>query len=581
MGVALFGSATMMRRHVIHERPYRTAPDKPRVAPPPPGVLRLVALGGWGEIGMNCLVVEQDEGSIVIDCGVTFPASDLGIDVVHPRFDYLLDAPKRVRGIVITHGHEDHIGALPYLLSRIDVPVWAPGCTIELIRGRLAEHGLEDDVTMHETHVGRAFGVGPFEIEPIRVTHSIADATALAIRTVAGTVVHTGDFKLDPAPIDQELTDEERFIALGDEGVRLLLSDSTNVDSIGSAASERDVCAALVSHVESAKHRVFVGMFASNAHRLIALGEAAIRTGRRLVLLGRSVANHARAVQAVGRVKWPSDLVVSAEMAAAMPRERVLVVCGGTQAEKGSGLARLAEGTHPSMRLDEGDRVVMSSRVIPGNDRAVSELVSALLRRGADLVTWAIDRRVHASGHAHRDEQRHMLEMVRPRAFVPVHGTLHHLLRHAALARETGVREVLVAENGEVVELTADEAPEKVGRAPVGRVAAFAGEELPDEALRERAALGRSGCAFVSIALDARGSAIGRPEVALRGVPNGRDEAILRAASKAASQAIATASDPVRARPEDLSEVVRLAVRRAIEARTRQRPIVQVLVTRV
>ena len=560
---------------------YRPAPDRDHIAPPAPGTLRLVALGGWGEIGMNCLVLEQDAGSIVIDCGVTFPSVDLGIDVVHPRFDYLLEAPERVRGVVLTHGHEDHIGALPYLLSRLNVPVHGPACTLELVRGRLAEHRLEDLVELHPTTVGKRFGLGPFDIEPLRVTHSIADATALAIRTVAGLVVHTGDFKLDPAPVDGELTDEARFEELGDEGVRLLLSDSTNVDSPGSAPSERDVCAALTELVESTKNRVFVGMFASNAHRLIALGEAAQRTGRRLVLLGRSVQNHARSIQTVGRVRWPSDLLVPTEVAAAMPRERVLVIAGGTQAERGSGLTRLAEGTHPSMRIDEGDRVILSSRVIPGNDRAVSDLVSALLRRGADLVTWSLDRRIHASGHAHRDEQRRMLEMVRPRAFVPVHGTLHHLLRHAETARSLGVAELCVAENGEVVELTKETAPEKVGRAPVGRVAAFAGEEIPEEALRERAALGRAGVVLVSVALDARGAPAARPEIATRGVPHGRDEQLLRAAGRAAVQSIAQASEPLRARPDDLAEVVRLAVRKAIEQRTRHKPIVQVLFTRV
>jgi len=544
-------------------------------------VLRLIALGGWGEIGMNCLVVEQEEGAILIDCGVTFPSTDLGIDVYHPRFDYLLGGLERLRGVVLTHGHEDHIGALPYLLGRAKVPVWGPPCTLALVRDRLAEHGLEKDAELHEVSAGRRFSVGPFDIESIRVTHSIADATALALRTAAGLVVHTGDFKLDPAPIDGELTDEARLTALGDEGVRLLLSDSTNVDSHGHSGSERDVCAALAEQVQSAKGRVFVGMFASNAHRLIALGEVAQRTGRRLVLLGRSVGNHARSVQSVGRVRWPSDLVVSPDVAAGMPRERVLVIAGGTQAERGSGLLRLAEGTHPTMRLDEGDRVILSSRVIPGNDRAVSDLLGALLRRGADLVTWAIDRRIHASGHAHRDEQKRMLEMVRPQSFLPVHGTLHHLVRHAEVARESGVPHVLVAENGEVVELTATQAPAKVGRAPVGRVATFAGEELPEEALRERAAIARSGAAFVTVVLDARGAVAARPEVALKGLPFARDEALLRAAGRAAAQAIAAASEPTRARPDDLADVVRLAVRKAIELRTRHKPIVQVLITRV
>ncbi len=560
---------------------FQQAPVNARASRPDAGVLRLVSLGGWGEIGMNCLVLEQDEGAIVIDCGVTFPSSDLGIDVYHPKFDYLFSSGVRLRGVVLTHGHEDHIGALPYLLARQNVPVWGPACTLELVRERLAEHDLDEEVDLRPTEVGRRFTVGPFDLEPIRVTHSIADATALAIRTAAGLVVHTGDFKLDPSPVDGEVTDEARLRALGDEGVRLLLSDSTNVDSPGTSGSERAVCDALFELVASARGRVVVGMFASNAHRLIALGEAAQRTGRRLVLLGRSVGNHARSIQAVGRVKWPSDLVVSPDVAAAMSKERVLVIAGGTQAERGSGLVRLADGTHPSLRIDEGDRVILSSRVIPGNDRAVSELVSTLLRRGVDLVSWSIDRRVHASGHAHRDEQKRMLEMVRPASFIPVHGTLHHLLRHAGVARELGVPDVLVAENGEVVELTAQAAPAKVGRAPVGRVAAFAGVELPDDAVRERAALGRSGAAFVTIVLDARGALATRPEVALRGLPLARDEQLLRAAGRAAAQAVAAASDFTRGRQDDLEGAVRLAVRKVIETRTRHRPIVQVLVTRV
>ena len=560
---------------------FRQAPMNARASRPDAGVLRLVSLGGWGEIGMNCLVLEQDEGAIVVDCGVTFPSTDLGIDVYHPRFDYLFSGGVRPRAVVLTHGHEDHIGALPYLLARVNLPVYGPACTLELVRERLEEHDLDEEVDLRPTEVGRRIEVGPFDIEPIRVTHSIADATALAIRTAAGLVVHTGDFKLDPSPIDGELTDEARLRALGDEGVRLLLSDSTNIDSPGHSGSERAVCDALTELVESARARVFVGMFASNAHRLIALGEAAQRTGRRLVLLGRSVGNHARSIQAVGRVRWPSDLVVAPEVAAAMPRERVLVIAGGTQAERGSGLARLADGSHPSMRLDEGDRVILSSRVIPGNDRAVSELVSALLRRGVDLVSWSIDRRVHASGHAHRDEQRRMLELVRPRAFVPVHGTLHHLLRHAEVARDLGVPEVLVAENGEIVELTAHDRPTKVGRTLVGRVAAAGGAELPDECVRERAALGRSGAAFVTVVLDGRGALATRPEVALRGLPLARDEALLRAAARGAAQAVTAASDFTRGRQEDLSDAVRLAVRKVIEHRTRHRPIVQVLITRV
>jgi len=542
----------------------------------------VVALGGLGEIGMNCLALEQEEGILLVDCGVTFPSSDLGIDVYHPRFDYVLERRDRLRGVVLTHGHEDHIGALPYLLGALDTKVFGPPHALELARQRLGEHGFNlDELDLVTTRVGVPFEVGPFSVESIRVTHSIADATALAIRTAAGTVVHTGDFKLDPSPLDGELTDEARLSALGDEGVRLLLSDSTNVDSPGAAASELEVKDALAEIIARAKARVFVGAFASNVHRLRALGDIAMETGRRICLLGRSVGTHTRAAQAVGRIRWPSDLVIPPEVAAAMPRERVLVVASGTQAEKMSALTRLSAGTHPTLRVSAGDMVILSSRIIPGNDRPVFEMMSSYLRLGVELVTRITHRAVHASGHAHRDEQRRMLELVRPRAFLPVHGTLHHLMRHAELARETGVSEVLVAENGQVVELGRDAPPAKTTTVPVGRVATSGGEELGDEVLRERAQLGRAGVAFISVTVDRRGAITGTPQVATRGVLEPSFAPVLRKVAVAATRAIEGCEPRLRSSDDVLAEVARLAARRVIENHTGRKPLVVVSITRL
>jgi ribonuclease J len=381
---------------------------------------------------MNCLALEQDDGIILIDCGVTFPSTDLGVDVFHPRFDYLNARSDRVLGVVITHGHEDHIGGLPYLLSTLDVPVYGPPHAIELVKLRLAEHGFDaGEIDLVHTRVGRSFDIGSFNIEPVRVTHSIADATALAIRTAAGTIVHTGDFKLDPTPPDGETTDEARFSALGDEGVRLLLSDSTNVDSAGTSTSEASVGRALAALVAKAPARVVIGVFASNVQRLQLLGEIAIATGRRICLLGRSVGNHVRVAQAVGRLNWPSDLVMPHEMVGAMPRERVLVIASGTQAERMSTLTRLGQGTHPALRLDEGDLVILSSRIIPGNDRPVFDMMGDFLRLGVKLVTKVTDPGIHASGHAHTEELEELIDLVRPKAFLPVHGTYLHLRAHA------------------------------------------------------------------------------------------------------------------------------------------------------
>lgn len=572
--------------------------------------MRIVPLGGLGEIGMNCLVIEQSNGAILVDCGITFPSGDLGIELYHPRFDYLRERLDRLIGLVLTHGHEDHIGAVPFFLQMLGhgprsskgpasspwsedvlraktserkrVPIWAPPHALSLVRARLEEHGIDPtDVDLRRTEPRQRFDAGPFSIEPIRVTHSIADATALAIGTAAGTVVHTGDFKFDPKPKDGEITDEDRLFELGEEGVRLLLSDSTNIDSPGHAASETDVCDALVRHVEEAKRRVIVALFASNVHRLLALGEVAQRTGRRIALLGRSLGNHVRAAHEVGRLAWPSDLVVPPEVAASMPPERTLLLAGGTQAERGSALFRLSDGSHPTIRLSPGDLVLLSSRVIPGNDRQVSDMITGLLRQGVHLVTWQVDRAIHTSGHAHRDEQRHMLDLIRPTAFMPVHGTLHHLMRHAALARDAGVPDVLVAENGDVIEMRGADPLAKVGVTPIGRVATAFGEEVTEEALRERGLLGRAGVVFVSAVLDEHGRSAAPPQVTLRGVPFARDNGLVRAASRAADQAISEAIDEGHRREEDLASSVRLSVRRAIEARTRQRPLVLVSITRL
>jgi len=530
---------------------------------------------------MNCLALEQEEGIVLVDCGITFPTTDLGIDVYHPRFDYLAAREGRLMGVVITHGHEDHVGALPYLLGAFDVPVYGPPHALALAKLRLEEHGFDaGELDLITVRAGDTFEVGPFAFEPIRVTHSITDATALAIRTTAGLVVHTGDFKLDPAPPDGELTDELRLMELGEEGVRLLLSDSTNVDSPGTSASERDVGEALAAIVERARGRVVLGVFASNVQRLRVIGEIAQRANRRVCLLGRSVGNHYRAAESVGRIGWPSDLLVAPEAAASLPRDRLLVVASGTQAERGSALTRLAAGTHPQLRLDAGDTVVLSSRIIPGNDRPVFDMMGELLRLGVDLVSRVTDRGVHASGHAHQDEQRRMIEMTRPRAFVPVHGTLHHLHRHAALARGSGVGEVLIAENGDVVEIAAGAPPAKAGRVPTGKVATFGGEELSDDVIRERSMLGRTGAFFVAVALDRRGGLAATPQIVSRGVLDPSFAGVSRKVQLAVAAAVEQADPRARGDDDAIADIARLAARRALESHAGRRPVILVTVSR-
>jgi ribonuclease J len=403
--------------------------------------------------------------------------------------------------------------------------------------------------------------VGSFEVEPIRVTHSIADATGLAIETDAGKVVHTGDFKFDESPPDGEHFDVARFRALGDEGVTLLLSDSTNVDVEGATGSETDVGHVLERLVLEAKGAVVVAMFASNVHRLRLLGDIARRAGRRIVLLGRGVGTHARVARATGYLPWPDELVLPEEMARERPRHQILAIATGSQGEANAALARLSRDEHPCIEVGPGDRVILSARTIPGNEPEVHAILGALLRRGVEVVTRATERGVHVSGHAHRPDQRRMLELVRPRCFVPVHGTIHHLTRHAALAREMGVGNVAVIENGRVAVVTADGvAPGEVLGA--GRVHVWAGREVHPTVLRERAALAQEGAAFCLVTIDPTGGI--EVFVQTRGVMDDEAAAIdHRAAEAAVRQALANA--PAHATDADLTEYARLAVRRTFK----------------
>lgn len=541
--------------------------------------IRLVPLGGLGEIGMNCLAIEQQDGIVIIDCGVGFPENDLGIDVIHPDFGWIFERASRVHGVFLTHGHEDHIGALPYLLRELDAPVWGPPHALGLARRRLAEHRFSaGELELREAVAGRTYEVGPFSVEPVRVAHSIVEASALRLSTAAGTVVHTGDFNFDPDPPDGEPTDELRLGAIGDEGVALLLSDSTNVDVPERPGSERAVAAAVERVVEKANGLVVVALFASNVQRLITFGELAERHGRKLCLLGRSLDAHATVARDIRRVRWRSDGVVSPEQAEKLPREQVLVLAGGTQAEHGSAMRRLSLGTHPALRLVRGDTAIFSSRAIPGNERVVSVMMNDLLRLGVEVHGRATDPALHTSGHPGRTELERMLELVRPRCFVPVHGTLHHLLRHAELARGLGVAECAVVEDG--TPLVCD--GEKLVREPVVRhgkvMIAKGGEPLSDEALRGRAELGRSGLVVVALGVESASGSEISARVTARGVPAvSGDDAALRGLEHEAVRAAASFREGGAL---GLEEIVRRAVRRAVEELSGTRPIIEIAIAR-
>jgi ribonuclease J len=479
--------------------------------------VQLVALGGLGEVGMNCMSIEHGDSRLLVDCGITFPDLPYGTDVIRPDFQHLRDVPKKHTTLWLTHGHEDHIGAIPYLLREHAVRIYGPPYALALVRERLSELQPARAPELIPIVPRQRYRIGPFEAEPVRVTHSIADATSLALRTPAGLIVHTGDFKIDPTPTDHEQFDRERFRQLGEEGVRLLLSDSTNIDSEGEAGSERGVSGVLAELVERSRGRVVVTLFASNTHRLRAVIDAAQRSGRKLCWLGRSVQTHSRVATETGYLQSAEDLVISPAQAAMLPRHRVLFAATGSQAEPASALARIARRVHPQISLDPGDTVILSSRIIPGNDRPVVDVIDSLLRQGVQVIERRTERGIHVSGHAHRGEQRTMLELVQPQSFVPVHGTLHHLHRHAELARSLGVRDTAILQNGDLLEIEPDHM-RVIDRVRTGRVHVARGNDIDDGILSDRARLAEQGALAISFTIDGVGRLLAAPDVSARGV---------------------------------------------------------------
>jgi ribonuclease J len=484
--------------------------------------IRIVPLGGLGEVGMNCLVLEAEGRRLVVDCGVTFPDHEPGIDIIHPDFDHLLARPDAVEAVVLTHGHEDHIGALPYLLRDLDLPIYGPPYALALVQERLREAELGNPPRLCETRPRQPLSLGPFEVTPFRVTHSMPDCMGLLIRVGDTTIVHSGDFKIDEDPVDGEHFDEDLLAQAGRDGVRLLLSDSTNSEVEGQAGGERGVAAAIDAHIARAEARLVICMFASNVQRLSSVLQSAQAHGRRVLFLGRALHTQTRVAESLERLSYAKELLVQEREAQALPRRQLLVIATGSQGEGRAALRRLAHGTHPALMLEPGDEVVLSSRVIPGHERQVSSTLDALERRGVRVWTRQDDAGLHVSGHACRDEQRRMIELTRPRAFIPVHGSFVHLQRHAALARSLGVQEVLAVENGAVVELD-PLGTRIVDQTQVGRVHIQHGGEITFEVLRERARMAEGGLVLVMITLALDGRLASAPEIVARGVVDDLD----------------------------------------------------------
>lgn len=545
--------------------------------------LRIIPLGGVGEVGKNMMVLEYGEDILLIDAGIMFPENDmLGIDVVIPDFGYLMDRLDRVRAIIITHGHEDHIGALPYVLPHLQVPIYATRLTLGLIQAKVRARDLAD-VAQRVVLPGEQFSVGPFDVEFFRVNHSIPDGVGLAIHTPVGLVVHSGDFKFDLTPVIDEPMDLQRLAALGDQGVLVLLSDSTNAESEGITLSERAVQPAFDEVFSSAAGRVIVATFASHLQRIQQVIWVAERHGRKLAIAGRSMEDNIKIARDLKYLEVPDRLLINMGQVDKMPPEKVVILATGTQGEPSAVLGRMSRGTHRQIQVEPGDTVIISAHPIPGNDEEVNAVINRLFKRGADVVYDRIAR-VHVSGHASQEEQRQLLELVRPRYFVPIHGELRHLHRHGRTALEAGIprERVFVVENGYTLRFS--DGGGSIGERVPGRYVFVDGSGVGDvgpAVIRDRELLSRDGFVIVSVKLDSQtGDLLELPEIISRGF------IYMRTASELIDEISLLVIELLEQQEAYLgrrvvADLLKDSLRTALYDRTRRRPMILPIITEV
>jgi len=542
--------------------------------------LQIVPLGGVGKFGMNCMLVGHRDRWVMVDCGVQFPPADMiGAERVLPDLSFLDRFRDRLEAVLITHGHEDHIGALPWVLPRLDpaTPVFASPFTTELIRDRLSEHGVWDAARMRGYTPGVRFEAGPFEVEPIRVTHSLPDCASLALRCEDGTVLHTGDWKIDDEPVDGEDFDRAAFERLGDEGLTVLLSDSTNIFSPGRTTSEASVGRALAQRVAAWPGRVIITQFASNLHRMELVARMAADTGRQLVLCGASLARYAQAATRARRPPFPPGTVMSMEDARDLDPGRALIVTTGSQGEGRAALMRAALGTHRSLVVGTGDLLLHSARVIPGNETGVVEMFNHLAQRGVEIVAGRATG-IHASGHAQRDEIAELFRLTRPACFVPVHGEYTFLRAHAELARECEVTSTTVLQNGELLGIARGKQARvtdtaRLGFEPLSPIYNDGPATGDADAMRlsERKRIAWNGVVVIDVAItrDAEGRLSASARARTRALFDDDDTLDGRLA-RVAERVVAAC--PARTPLREIEEAVAASVRRAVKKALEKRP---------
>jgi ribonuclease J len=551
--------------------------------------LQIIPLGGLGEFGMNCMAVRYGDDIIVLDAGMMFPDAELlGVDIVTPDFTYLEQNREHVRGLVLTHGHEDHIGGIPFLLAQMNIPVYGTAFTLALVERRLEEHQMLDSAKLHKVKPGGKLVLGPFSIEFVHVTHSIVSCVLLAITTPLGVIIHTGDYKVDPTPTDNELFDLHTLAEYGKRGVLLLMSDSTNVDRPGYTESERAVGPRLEDLFVRSPRRLVISCFSSSIHRLQQILDLANEYGRKVAFLGRSMNNTTEIAHDLGLLTIPNGILLRPQDIMQTAPSKLVAVVSGTQGEPMSALSRVAVDNHKSLSLEQGDTVALSSRIIPGNEKGIYRMMNHIAKRGADVIYGSMNPPIHVSGHGSAEELRLVLNLVRPRFFVPIHGEYRQLAKHAQLAQHLshlGLEDTFVLESGQT--LTIDNNGARKGEpVTVGRVcidSGSIGDVVEDVVIRDRRHLSEDGFVLPIIAMNKNsGLAEGLPEIVSRGfmsMDEGTD--LLRDARKVVLKTIEGSTAEERGDWGVMQEKIRADLKRFIGKSTSRRPLIMPVILEV
>ncbi len=552
--------------------------------------LQVIPLGGLGEFGMNMTAIRYGEDIIVVDCGMMFPDAELlGVDLVMPDLTFLKENQAQVRAVILTHGHEDHIGAVPYFLSEIDVPVYGTAFTLALVERRLEEYDLDQEPRLIKVKPKQAIGIGPFKIEFIHVTHSIVSAVALAITTPLGVIIHTGDFKVDPTPTDNELFDLHTLADYGKRGVLLLLSDSTNSDRPGYTESERAVKPRMEEIFSRSEKRIVVSCFSSSIHRIQLVLDLAEEYGRRVAVIGRSMVSVTEIAHSHGLLSIPDGILLRPQDVMGVAPEKVAVLVSGTQGEPMSALSRVAVDNHKHISVETGDTVVLSSRIIPGNEKAIYRVIDHMSRRGADVMYGSMNPPLHVSGHASIEEMKLVLNLVRPRYFMPIHGEYRQLSKHARLAehlRHVGLEETFIMDTGDILEFDHHGA-RKAGKVTVGHVCIDSGsvdDVVQEMVIRDRRLLSEDGIVLPIIAINRNtGKLESPPEIVMRGFQAGDDgaTAFLDAARQLVIKTLEGSNHEEKTDWGVMKEKIRADLKRHIVKQTSRRPLIMPVILEV